>query len=1552
MNDSASNASSEAAPFEAVAIVGMAGRFPKARNLDEFWQRLQAGEELVSFFTDEELLESGIPPEVFNRPDYVRARAILDDAEDFDAAFFGFNPREAEVMDPQQRVFLEVAWEALEDAGCDPDRFDGPIGVYAGLSMNSYLLNNLMSNPEAMEAAGGYQVMISNDKDFLTTRVSYKLNLRGPSVNVQTACSTSLVAVQLACQALLTGTCDLALAGGVSISSPRKAGYLYIPGMIMSPDGHCRAFDASSQGIVAGEGAGVVVLKRLSEALRDGDTIHAVIRGSAINNDGALKVGYTAPSVTGQAEVIALAQAAAGVNPETITYVETHGTGTELGDPIEISALTQAFRLGTQKSGYCAIGSVKTNMGHLDAAAGVAGLIKTVLALKNRRIPPSLHFTRPNPNIDFDSTPFYVNTRLTEWESNGAPRRAGVSSFGIGGTNAHVVLEEAPPPAPTTPSRSRQLILLSAKSASALEAATDRLARSLAEHPEYELADVAFTLQQGRRLFGHRRALVCASREEAISILQSRDPRRLFTASGASEGRPVAFLFTGQGAQYLHMGADLYRDEPVFRQALDSCAEILRPHLGFDLREALYPQGGDPEEAAARLTATSLAQPALFAIEYALARQWMAWGLQPQAMIGHSLGEYVAACLAGVFSLEDALALVAARGRLMQSMPPGAMLSLPLPEREVLPLLGPQLSLAAVNGPALCVVSGPEEAVAALQEQLAARGVEGRRLHTSHAFHSSMMDPALEPFKALFQGLRLNAPALPFISNLTGDWITPEQAVDPAYWAAHLRSTVRFSQGLETLFREPGLALLEIGPGRTLATLARSHPARPQEQPVFTSLRHPLDTTPDLAFLLQTLGQLWLSGVQVDWDGFCAGEKRRWLHLPTYPFERKRFWVEPKKQPAVVVEARPSGRPEKNPDLTRWFYTLSWKRQLLGPANGRADETSGWLVFCDASGVGEKLAAALEARGRAVTRVRRGAAFAQPAPGVFTLDPAREEDYRALADALQAQGRLPGRVLHCWTLDRPEACADPLAAIERAQELGYYSLAALIIALNEKLGDTPYRMDVLSSGTQDVTGLEELDPSRATVLGFCRALPFFHPPLTCRHIDLHLPDLQALPEAVWLQNLLAELEASSPDEFVAYRGDYRWVQTFEPLELDPNAPLELREGGVYLITGGLGGVGLLVADFLARQSRCSLALLSRSPLPERGQWEEWLAAHDEADRTSRRIRQLMALEQQGARVLALSADVADYGQMKAALARVRAELGPITGVIHAAGVSGPDPKAGSLMDAAAPVLRPKTLGTAVLASLLEGEALDFFVLFSSIGTMLVGANHPYAAANAYLDAYARCKRRSGRQVIAINWDIWQEVGMYRDLDVPEHLRGWKEQTLAKGITSREGLEAFRMILARPLNQVIVSTQDLNRLHEWMRILNRGETPPEQHSWPAVEESTQPLHGLHERPNLGTAYVAPESETEKRLARIWQQILGVEDIGLHDNFFELGGHSLMATQIISRVQAAYEVEIPVRVIFEAPTLAELAERVDTLLWAREGGHATEQDELEEREELEF
>jgi acyl transferase domain-containing protein len=778
----------------AIAIIGLAGRFPQAPNLEAFWQNLRDGREAVTFFSEEELLAAGVKPELIRDPNYVPARAMLEGAEQFDAAFFGYSAREAEIIDPQQRLFLECAWEALETAGYDSERYDGPIGVYGGLSTNSYLTNNLMANPEVQASMGDYQIMLGSDKDFLTTRVSYKLNLKGPSLNVQTACSTSLVAVQMACQSLLNYQCDLALAGGVSVNSPRKAGYLYQNGLILSPDGHCRAFDHRAQGIVLGEGVGLVVLKRYEEALKDGDTIHAIIRGSAINNDGASKVGYTAPSVDGQAEVILMAQSMAGVEPDSITYIEAHGTGTELGDPIEVSALTQAFRTGTQAKGFCAISSVKTHMGHLDAAAGIAGLIRTVLALKNKTLPPNLHFEKPNPHIDFANSPFYVNASSKAWTTDRLPRRAGVSSFGIGGTNAHVIVEEAAPPPPGQSRRPEQLLLLSARSEQALNTAGLNLAAWLRQNPQASLADVAYTLQVGRKAFKHRRILVSSSIGETLSALEGPERKPGMEAQQDSQDTPVMFLFPGQGAQYVNMGLDLYRCEPFFREQVDQCIEILKPHLGLDLHEVLYPQPGSEKSAEELIEQTWITQPALFTIEYSLAKLWMAWGVHPQALVGHSIGEYVAACLAGVFSLEDALALVAARGKMIQARPSGSMLSVSLAEAEIRPLLGDQLSLAAINAPQLCVVSGPHEAVEALQNALTAREVACRRLHTSHAFHSAMMEPILAPFTELVSQVSRHAPNIPYLSNLTGGWITPEQATSPAYWAAHLRSTVRFAK--------------------------------------------------------------------------------------------------------------------------------------------------------------------------------------------------------------------------------------------------------------------------------------------------------------------------------------------------------------------------------------------------------------------------------------------------------------------------------------------------------------------------------------------------------------------------------------------------------------------------------------------------------------------------------------------------------------------------------------------------------------------------------------
>lgn len=1514
-----------------IAIIGLACRFPGAKNPDEFWRNLRDGVESISFFSDQELESSGVTPALLSDPNYVKAAALLEDARLFDASFFGFNPREAEITDPQHRLFLECVWQALESAGYDAETYKGAVGVYAGAGMNAYFLSHLHPNDEIKESVGDNQIRMGNRIDNLCTRVSYKLNLRGPSLLVQTNCSTSLVAVHLACQSLLIGESDMALAGGVRVGTSQKAGYLYQQGGIVSPDGHCRAFDARAQGMIGGDGAGVVLLKRLGEALADGDSIHAVIKSSAVNNDGSAKIGYTAPGSDGQRRVIAEALAMGGVEPETITYVEAHGTGTDLGDPIEIAALTQAFRAGTEKKGFCAVGSVKTNIGHTDTAAGVAGLIKTVLALKHQQLPPSLHFERPNPKIDFANSPFYVNARLAEWSAAGGqtPRRAGVSSFGIGGTNAHVILEEAPVRRESlVKSRPSHLLVLSAKSGSALETMTANLACHLQPSPGLNLTDVAYTLGVGRGNFSHRRMLVCDGLGDAVTALETSDPQRVFTAHQEAKDRPVVFMFPGQGAQYVQMASELYRVEAAFRHWVDTCAEILQPHLDHrDLRHQLFPNEEQAASAAPQLKQTSIAQPALFVIEYALARLWMEWGLRPEAMIGHSIGEYVAACLAGVFSLEDALALVAARGRLMQQLPGGAMLAVPLPAGEVQGLLKQKknLSLAAINGPSLCVVSGPEDAIDAWQTQLAEQGVDGRRLHTSHAFHSAMMDSILEPFTEQVERLTLKSPQIPYISNLTGTWIKAAEATAPSYWAKHLRQTVRFADGIEELLKEPSRVFLEIGPGQTLGTLAKRHPERTVEQVVLSSLPHAHDRHSDVGFLLNTLGRLWLAGARVDWPAFYAGQSARRVPLPTYPFERQRYWIEPP-GPAGGNTRRPQPLTKKA-EIADWFYLPLWKQTPpLAPSRHftTAREKPCWLIFTDACGIGSRLARQLEEAGQDVTSVSAGEQFDRRGERRYQINPREPADYQALLEELCAGGKRPQLILHLWGVTADDDLRRVRESLEDAQHLGFYSLLFLAQACGAQKMTERVRIGVVTNGVQEVTGEEKLSPAKATVLGPCRVIPQEYPHIACRSVDVVLPPPGSRHEEKLINLLITELAGEPSGSTVAYRGDHRWEQTFEAVRLDGAAagtPL-LKAGGVYLITGGLGGIGLELAEHLARTIGAKLILTGRSPFPPREEWDRWLAGHTDEDVVSRKIRKLRALEELGAEVLVARADAADVEEMRAVVSRARARFGEIRGVIHAAGIAGGGMIQLKAPEVAASVLAPKVEGTIVLDAIFKDAKLDLLVLCAARTGIVGGVGQAdYTAANAFLDAFARdnTKRQPETYTVAIDWGTWQEVGMAVNTEMPLGIEEWRRRNLKTGMLPQEGVEAFRRILSSTLPQVIVSTEDFQA-----RIEQADEITAS--SLVADIAKTEPPNPTHSRPDIASAYVAPRNEVEQVVAEIWQQLFGLEQVGIHDDFFELGGHSLLGLQVISRLRSSFRVELPLLALFESPSVAGLAASV--------------------------
>lgn len=1102
-----------------IAIISLAGRFPGAKNVEQFWQNLAAGVEAIRPFTSAEVLATGIDPACLQDPDYVTAGATLDDIDCFDAAFFGYSPKEATLMDPQQRVLLECAWEALERAGYAPTQCPGRVGVYAGVSSNDYW-QILQTRPDLTASVGYYQTLLGNDKDFLSTRISYQLNLKGPSLTVQTACSTALVATHLACQSLLAYQCDMALAGGVSIHVPQTAGYRYQPGSILSPDGHCRAFDAQAQGTVGGNGAGLVVLKRLEDAIAAGDPIYAVIRGAAMNNDGADKVGYTAPSVTGQANAIEEALAIAAVSSETLSYVETHGTGTALGDPIEIAALIRAFN--TSKRQFCAVGSVKSNIGHLDAAAGIAGLIKTTLALHHRQLPPSLHFEQPNPQIDFANSPFYVNTQLQDWQSQ-SPRRAGVSAMGIGGTNVHVVLEEAPGLTPSGSSRPSQMLLLSAKTPEALRRAAQNLAQHLQTHlpshlPSLSLPDVAYTLQVGREVFAYRHRLVCQHLDEAIAALKAylsvpAEPASRPVSKPVSQQPTVAFLFPGQGTQYVEMARELYETEPDFRQTIDVCSEQLQaqspsPHR-WDLRSLLYPQPDQLETAQAQLQQTAIAQPALFVVEYALARLWMRWGIEPQVLLGHSLGEYVAACLSGVFSLSDALYLVTMRGKLMQEMPAGQMLSVALSAAQLQLYLGDEASannlwLAVNNGPQLCVVSGSVVAIADLKTRLEADRIVCRLLKTGHAFHSPLMTAALEPFQKAVSQVTLHPPQIPMISNVTGTWLTPEAATDPQYWADHLRQPVQFSQGVGELLKQMPTALIEVGPGRTLVTLARQQVLGDTQ--ALTSLRHPKDSVSDSAFLFDTLSQLWQTGSTINWTAFYAHEQRRRLCLPTYPFERQSHWIKPAPvesgamQDSQLAIAQPIDRqrmdrqPIDRQPIDQWFYLPSWTRSPIPsatesatePGTGSAQQT--WLIFIDQPGLGERLAQRLIADNHRVISVRPGAQFrqqknVQQPENDYELNPSQPSDYQALVRSLRAAGQHPDVIVHGWSLSLRPLTTVYADEFETAQNLGFYSVLFLTQALQHAQHATPLALWLLTNQVHDITGAEQLHPEQASVVG-------------------------------------------------------------------------------------------------------------------------------------------------------------------------------------------------------------------------------------------------------------------------------------------------------------------------------------------------------------------------------------------------------------------------------------------------------------------------------------
>ncbi len=1446
--------------FADMAIVGLACRYPGAKNIVEFWRNLHGGIESIVFLDDEMLQKSGVTVGELDDSRYVKARGFLEDIRLFDASFFGYSKRDAEVMDPQHRFMLECAWEALENAGYNIETYGGRVGLYSSANEPTYFANNIASNDSIMKALGKFHARMLNSGDFISTQVSYKLNLRGPSLNVQTACSSSLVAVYLACQDLLNNQCDMALAGGVNISIPQERGYRYQEGGVLSPDGHCRAFDASAQGCVGGCGIGVVVLKRLKDAIKDGDHIWALIKGIAANNDGAARLAYTAPSVRGQYEVIAEAMRSAGIEAETVGYIEAHGTGTPLGDPIEVEALTRAFRLSTSRTGYCAIRSVKTNIGHLDNASGIAGLITAVLSLKNKKILASLNYEQANPRLCLEKSPFYVPKVLSEWCIQEAPRRAGVSSFGMGGTNVHAILEEAPTLAPPPCVRPWHLVPLSAKTDSALEAMTNNLVAHLKENLDASIANVAFTLTVGRKAFGHRSVAIVKDVADAAGVLAEDDSDRKLTDACGDIKKSVTLILPQVVSGGVGMAQELYAVEPEFRKQICNCATAVDTLLEGNSKKAIHPsiecvrgnkQGADP----------SVEYLMKVSVHYALARLWMWYGVKPKEIIGYGSSEYVAACLAGVLAAEDALLLFDLRNKLMDAYPRTSMLVVPLPSFDVGEMLNTRVHLAGNSIPNMSLLSGPCDDLEMIARQLASEGVMCRYVPSSHAIPEGVIQATVATVLEKIKHIKLQPPRIPYMSNMTGVWATDAEAVDTQYWARHLCQALYSAVGREYCSGVPHKIVLIAGPDQGNLWGGTEQAEACQYVPLPT-LAHSSRSNSDLACFLTTMGKLWLSGIPVDLTKLYRHEKRHRICLPTYPFERERFWIEPERRLRDATEIKSQDAKRVNED---WLYAPSWAR-LPAPCHevqniGGASKPC-WLLFLDACGVGEELVAQLEQKIPDVIVVRMGAAYSECDDGSFLINPEQRRDFGKLCQRLRARGLMPNKVVFLWSLSNDTMSSLDSERLDICLRAGFYGLLYLVQACDEHEIARGLRIVAVSNGIHEVTGGETLRPEQAPIVGLVRVIRQEYPYISCSNIDIDILVEGATPSRRLVQRLMTELGEDREDPVIAIRGDHSWRQDYNKLVSRNTTHREgvIRKHGVYVITGGLGSIGLVLAEHLAQVASAKLILIGRSPFPARDEWGSWLARYGADSQMGKAINRIKAMEELGAEIMIAHADVSDRHEMKRVIAEGVNRYGRINGVIHAAGDTRPDSFV-AIMEATRvdceKHFKPKIYGLLVLNEILRTHELDFCLLMSSLSSLLGGIGFAaYSAANCFMDAFSNQEVGMPRiPWISVNWDSWE----FKD-GRERHRPGVGHEAR---ITPTEGARLIPRILSiAKAKQVIVSTEDLHLRGDCRRYSESSQNDTAPHN--PVQKSIESL--------AGTEATLPALTSKNRVREV-ERVLG-------------------------------------------------------------------------------
>ena len=1378
-----------------IAIIGLALRFPGAQNAEEYWDNLINGRSSIA----------PVPQQRWTHDGATHYMGALDGIDLFDASFFAVSDAEATVIDPQQRIALEVAYEALEDAGYAGARLNAQrnVGVFLGASTNGYLdqVNACLSS-EGADVVKKPFTMAGNLLNMIAARISHCLNLKGPALTLDTACSSSLVALHVACKELLSNNCEMAIAGGINLLLGPTAHQLFDVAGALSPDGICRAFDERANGIVPGEGIGIVILKELDQAIRDGDRIEAVIEAAHVNNDGR-SIGIMAPNPQGQEELLRTAYRRAGISPEKISYVEAHGTGTPIGDPIEVRSLNRVFPVAADKRKYCALGSVKPNIGHLFAAAGIASTIKVLLAMRHGKLPPTLHFRNAHPQIGLDKTPFYIVKEATEWSCAGEARFAGVSSFGFGGTNAHLVLSDAPVVTPVRDVRHDEahLVCLSARSAEELAQAGKRLADYLASKPETDLRNVCYTQNLGRQQFAHRRHVIAKTTSEFVTLLQ----QPASTVAAAASGRvQLVFLFTGQGSQYRGMGKSFYFRFPQFCKYVDHCSCIADPLLpeGRDMRSVIF-----DEQGADLLADTLYAQPAIFIIEYAMARFWMDLGIKPSALIGHSLGELVAACVAGVFSMESGIKLVIARALHMSRTEAGFMIAALADEDRIVKVIethGLKVDIAAINGPEQCVVSGPISALDAVQSALAAERIASVSLPASKGYHSSLMDPVLADFATDLAAVKFSAPSIPIISNHSGNVAGAEIATSE-YWLTHLRNPVRFAAGLKTALANGARCLLEVGPGNQLGNLARNQAKDKNDHAILYSLPSKGSACSSDEFVLETVGKLWEMGASIALAGLPGMAQARIVSLPTYPFNRKSYWLPRAMDSASVgtqerrLSANNAGSQQEVPD---WFYRFTWRECFVHSHAAKQVDGTKWIVFDNGSELAECIAAHLNNRGAKCIRVFAGNAFEAGAASRYEINPAEQEHYGRLLKEASSDGEKVKGICYLWTVHEPCEGEPVTRRVERELSSGLSSLFRLAKALSISKTEKQRTLAVITGNVHSVAGYNSIVyPAGGGVAGLLKSVA-----LEVRGVDIACIDVDLAAEGV---NMIAaciadELDVAQRNErFVAYREGKRFAEQVMRIPVSRVAPRTtmLVKNGVYLITGGLSGIGLELADFLARRYHAHLVLVARSKLPEVAGWGAYLAAHPEQDRTAKALRRLRRLQEHAASVLVLSADIASNDDMTRVESCIAEKFGYLDGVIHCAGVLR-DRLISQMTEAEwADVLRPKTLGTAMLYEHTRSLKPSALILFSSLAgvTGNVGqANH--AAANSFEDAFARYAEQCGQRTLVINWGFWREVGVVSD--------PFFERILARQgvypMTTELALTAFERAAALPFQQQIIA----------------------------------------------------------------------------------------------------------------------------------------------------